>query len=190
MGQNKGKLAARCGKFKRNEPKTQVLNLYPFIRKNSVGNKYKTIQNKTMIWTTPIDLDALNKRGIDTLAGHLGITFTEIGSDYLEAHMPIHKNLMQPMGIMHGGASCVLAETVGSVAANFCVDQSVKVCVGLDININHLRPVQSGILRARTTPLHLGKTTQVWDIKIHNEHGKLVAISRLTMSVNEKEKIK
>lgn len=143
-----------------------------------------------MIWITPIHLDELNKRGLNTLLDHLGIEFTECGDDYLVASMKIHQNLMQPMGIMHGGASCVLAETVGSAAANFCVDQKEKMCVGLDININHLRPVQSGILRAKTTPLHLGKTTQVWDIKIWNESGKLVAISRLTVSVIDKEKIR
>ena len=140
-----------------------------------------------MIWTTPIDLKNLNQRGINTLAGHLGIECTECGDDYLVARMKIHQNLMQPMGIMHGGASCVLAETIGSVAANFCVDQKIKVCVGLDININHLRPVHGGVLTAKTTPLHLGKTTQVWDIKIHNEQNKLVAISRLTIAVINKE---
>jgi 1,4-dihydroxy-2-naphthoyl-CoA hydrolase len=143
-----------------------------------------------MIWKTPIDLDSLNKRGLNTLLSHLGIKFTEIGDDYLVASMNIHQNLMQPMGIMHGGASCVLAETVGSAAANFCVDQNDKVCVGLDININHLRPVQSGVLTAKASPLHLGRATQVWDIKIRNELGKLVAISRLTISVIDKEKIR
>lgn len=143
-----------------------------------------------MIWTLPIDLDELNKRGVDTLAGFLGIQFTSFGDNFLVATMPIHQKHMQPMGIMHGGASCVLAETAGSVAANYCVDQNEKICVGLDININHMRPMQAGILTATAAALHIGKTTQVWDIKIHNEQHKLIAVSRLTVSVIDKRKIR
>lgn len=143
-----------------------------------------------MIWKTPIDLDTLNERCRNTLSDFLGITFTSFGDDFLCATMPIEQKHLQPMGIMHGGASCVLAETVGSVAANFCVDQNEKACVGLDININHLRPVQKGTLMATATAVHLGKTTQVWDIKIRNEENKLVAISRLTISVIDKQKIR
>lgn len=135
------------------------------------------------IWITPIDINAINQQAKNTLISHLGIEFTEAGDHHLTAVMPIHQNLLQPMGIMHGGASCVLAETVGSVAANFCIDQKIKMCVGLDININHLRQVQSGILTATAKPLHLGKTTQVWEIKIVNEQNKLVAISRLTVAI-------
>lgn len=135
------------------------------------------------IWITPVDIEEINKRNRNTLTEHLGITFTKAGDDYLTAVMPIQQNHLQPMGIMHGGASCALAETVGSVAANFCVDQKIKVCVGLDININHLRQVQSGTITATAKPLHLGKTTQVWEIKIVDEQNKLVAISRLTVAV-------
>lgn len=135
------------------------------------------------IWTHPINLEEINLRGKNTLAEHLGIVFTDVGKDHLTAIMPIEQKHMQPMGIMHGGSSCVLAETVGSVAANFCIDQKTKRCVGLDININHLRSVRSGVLTATATPFHLGKTTQVWEIQIRNEERKLVAISRLTIAV-------
>lgn len=135
------------------------------------------------IWVTPIHLEELNRRCQNTLAGYLKIQFTEVGNDFLTAVMPVEAMHMQPMGIMHGGASCVLAETIGSVAAYFCVDQKLKTCVGLDININHMRPVRSGILTAITKPFHLGKTTQVWEIQIRDQKQKMVAVSRLTVAV-------
>lgn len=138
-----------------------------------------------MIWKTTIDLEKLNQSMKNTLSDWLGISFSEVRDDALVARMKIEQKHLQPMGIMHGGASCILAETVGSTAANFCVG-SGKACVGLEININHLRPAQSGILTATATILHLGKTTQVWDIKIHNEQNKLVAVSRHTVAVIEK----
>ena len=116
---------------------------------------------------------------------HLQITFTDVGPDYLTARMPITRQVMQPMGIMHGGASATLAETVASAAANFCIDQSKCVCVGLELNINHIRPVKSGFIDAVTTPLHIGRTTQVWDIKIYNEEKKIVSVSRLTVAVTD-----
>ncbi len=142
-----------------------------------------------MIWKTPIDLEKLNQTCENTLSHFLGIQFTHVDHNSLTATMHIQKHHMQPMGIMHGGASCVLAETIGSVAAHFCVDPSNKRCVGLDININHLRQVVGGILTAVTTPLHLGKTTQVWEIKIWNEFQKLIAISRLTIAVIDQKVI-
>lgn len=92
------------------------------------------------------------------------------------------------MGILHGGSSCALAETVGSAAANYCIDQNTKLCVGLEINVNHVRTVQSGVVEAIAKPLHLGKTTQIWDIKIYNEKKQLVSVSRLTMAVIEKRR--
>lgn len=140
----------------------------------------------TSIWITPANIEEINRYCKNTLAGHLNIQFTEIGDAHLTAIMPVNSIHLQPMGIMHGGASCVLAETVGSVAANLCVDQTTKACVGLDININHIRPVRSGILKAIAKPFHVGKTTQVWEIQIRNENQKLVAISRLTVSVIER----
>lgn len=138
-----------------------------------------------MIWKTSIDLELLNRSMKNTLSDFLGIYFSEVRNDALIAKMNVEQKHLQPMGIMHGGASCVLAETIGSTAANFCVDPG-KICVGLEININHLRPVKSGILTATATLLHLGRTTQVWDIKIHNEENKLVAVSRHTVAMIER----
>lgn len=138
-----------------------------------------------MIWKTSIDLELLNQSMKNTLSDFLGIYFSEVRNDALIAKMNVEQKHLQPMGIMHGGASCVLAETIGSTAANFCVDPG-KICVGLEININHLRPVKSGILTATATLLHLGRTTQVWDIKIHNEENKLVAVSRHTVAMIER----
>lgn len=135
------------------------------------------------MWKMPISIEALTERGRNTLVEHLGIEFVEIGDDYLVAKMPVDHRTHQPIGIMHGGASCVLAETVGSMAANFCVDQEKNYCVGLDINTNHIRPVRSGYVTGVAKPFHLGKTTQVWEIKIYGEHKKLISVSRLTMAV-------
>lgn len=141
---------------------------------------------KTVIWITPFTLEELNQRTENSLSAHLGIEFIEAGEDFLTASMPIDQRTQQPMGIMHGGASSALAETVASAAANYCIDQSLCVCVGLDLNINHIRPVRSGLVRAVTTPFHLGKTTQVWEIKIWDERTRLVSVARLTVAVIEK----
>lgn len=135
------------------------------------------------IWTCSITVDEVNQRARRSLSDHLGIEFTEVGDDFLAAKMPVDHRTMQPMGIMHGGATCALAETVGSAAANYCVDQNAKVCVGLDININHIRAVKSGYVTGIAKPLHLGKSTQVWEIKIYNELKQLVSAARLTMAV-------
>ena len=140
-----------------------------------------------IIWKQPISVEEINTRARNTLSDHLGIEFTEVGDDFLSATMPIDQRTIQPMGIMHGGASCVLAESVGSAAANYCVDQKTKVCVGLDININHIRSVRSGKVTGIAKPFHLGKTTQVWEIKIFDEQKQLVSISRLTMTVIDKK---
>ena len=136
-----------------------------------------------MIWKTPIDLNFLNETCKGTLSDLLGIVFTHADDHSLTATMPMHPKLMQPAGIMHGGASCVLAETIGSIAANLCIDLKEKRGVGLELNINHLRPMQTGLVIAIATPLHLGKATQVWDIKIRNDENKLVAVSRLTVFI-------
>ena len=137
----------------------------------------------TSIWQHPIELADLAKRSEQTLAQTLSIEFIEVGDDFLKARMPVDARIKQPLGIMHGGASCALAETVGSTAANFCVDQTRFYCVGLDINTNHIRSVNSGFVYAIAKPYHLGKTTQVWSIEITNEAAKLVSINRLTMAV-------
>jgi 1,4-dihydroxy-2-naphthoyl-CoA hydrolase len=135
------------------------------------------------IWHTEMSLTTLNERGRNTMVEHLGIEFIEIGSDFLVAHMPIDHRTKQPLGIMHGGASCVLAETVGSAAANYCVDQNKYYCVGLDINTNHIRAARQGWVLATARPFHLGKSTQVWGIMIVNEQIQLVSVNRLTLSV-------
>lgn len=135
------------------------------------------------IWKTPLTLEALNQRGENTLSAHLGILFTEIGDDFLKATMPIDHRTKQPLGIMHGGASCVLAETVGSTAANCCVDPTQLYCVGLDINTNHIRSIQEGIVTATAKPFHLGRSTQVWSIEIINREQQLISVNRLTMAV-------
>lgn len=136
------------------------------------------------IWITPLNLEDVNIRARGTLSEYLGIEFIEVGDDYLKASMLVHAKVCQPMGILHGGASLALAETVGSAAANYCIDQNLKVCVGLDINANHVRPARAGTtVKAIAMPLHLGKTTQVWEIKIYNQATQLISISRLTMAV-------
>lgn len=135
------------------------------------------------IWKTEINLEILATRGKNTMVDYLDIECIEIGDDYLVARMPVDHRTKQPIGIMHGGASCVLAETIGSTAANFCVDYSKHYCVGLDINTNHIRSVREGYVIGTAKPFHLGKTTQVWGIEIVNEENKLVSVNRLTMAV-------
>ncbi len=135
------------------------------------------------IWQTETDLNQLNARGENTMVSFLSIEFIEIGDDYLVARMPVCERTKQLLGIMHGGASCTLAETVGSAAANICVDLTKFYCVGLDINTNHLHMARLGHVIGTASPYHLGKTTQVWGIEIKNEQGEMVSINRLTMAV-------
>jgi 1,4-dihydroxy-2-naphthoyl-CoA hydrolase len=136
-----------------------------------------------MIWHQPLTLEGLNARGKNTMVEFLGIDITEIGEDFLHATMPVDPRTKQPIGIMHGGASCVLAESIGSIAANCCININTHYCVGLDINTNHIRSVSSGKVIGTVKPFHLGKSTQVWHIEIHNEQQQLVSVSRLTMAV-------
>jgi 1,4-dihydroxy-2-naphthoyl-CoA hydrolase len=134
------------------------------------------------IWKTKLSLEDANALGNNTMIEHLGIRVIEIGDDYLKASMPVDRRTHQPFGILHGGASVALAETAGSLAAQMCIDPG-HYCVGLDINANHLRKVTQGLVFALARPIHLGRLTQVWDIRITEEQGKPVCISRLTMSV-------
>jgi uncharacterized protein (TIGR00369 family) len=122
-----------------------------------------------------------------TMVDHLGIEFLEVGDDYVKARMPVDRRTIQPFGLLHGGASVALAETLGSVAANLCVDREKKMCVGLEINANHLRPVTNGFVYGVARPVHVGDTTQVWEIRILNEQDKLVCISRLTLANLDKQ---
>ena len=140
-------------------------------------------------WKHKIDLNELNQRCKGTLSDLLGIVFTEITEEGLRAIMPLQPSLMQPMGIMHGGASCVFAETVGTAAALFCIDPNTHTCVGLSILVNHTRPVTSGTITALATPFHIGKTTQVWNIRMTNEEGKISAVSQFTVAVVQKKSI-
>lgn len=133
--------------------------------------------------------ELMNERCKNTLVSYLGIEFIEIGSHYLRAKMPVDARTQQPAGLLHGGASVALAETLGSAAAYLCVDQDVYYCVGLEINANHLRRVTSGFVYGRTEPLHMGRKTQIWEIKIYDEQEKLVCISRHTVAVIPKEEV-
>jgi 1,4-dihydroxy-2-naphthoyl-CoA hydrolase len=139
------------------------------------------------IWFSSFTLDDIADRGSETMVSHLGIRFTEVGSDFLRASMPVDDRTRQLMGILHGGASVALAESVGSVAANLCVDPSRFYCVGQEINANHLRPVASGLVTATAKPFHVGARSQVWHIEIHDERQRLVCVSRLTMAVIERQ---
>jgi 1,4-dihydroxy-2-naphthoyl-CoA hydrolase len=139
------------------------------------------------IWFTDIKLEDIAHRGANTMVDHLGIRIIEVGPDFLRATMPVDNRTRQVMGILHGGASVALAETVGSFAANLCVDQERVFCVGQEINANHLRPVASGFVTATARPFHLGSRSHVWHIEIHDERQKLVCVSRLTMAVVERK---
>lgn len=139
------------------------------------------------IWRSlNVSLDQLNDNGQNTMAGFLGMEFTEIGPDYLRMIMPVNERTRQPFGLLHGGASAALAETIGSVASALIIDPEKQFCVGLDINANHIRAMKEGYVHAVAKPLHLGTTTHVWDIKICDEHNKLICISRLTVAVRDK----
>lgn len=135
------------------------------------------------IWFKEITIDDLNTRGSNTLSDFLGIHFTEIGPDFITATMPVNERTKQPIGILHGGANVVLAETLASTAANAVVDINQYYCVGLEINANHIRSVKEGLVSASTSPLHIGRSTQIWEVRITNESGKLTCISRMTASV-------
>ena len=122
----------------------------------------------------------------ETMAEHLGIEWTEIGDDYIKIKMPVDERTKQQYGLLHGGASCVLAETAGSVASHLVVDSSKYSCVGLEINANHIRSARNGFVYGIATPLHLGANTHVWDVKIYDELNKLICIARLTVAILNK----
>jgi len=140
------------------------------------------------IWKSPISLEILKQRCNDSLISHLCIEFVEVGDDFLTAKMAVAPIVVQPIGILHGGASAALAESVGSTAGNFCVDLEHELCVGLEININHVRPKTSGWLFATARPYHLGRRTHVWGIEIVDEKKNLIAISRHTVMILPREK--
>jgi 1,4-dihydroxy-2-naphthoyl-CoA hydrolase len=123
----------------------------------------------------------------NTLGEHIGMQFSEIGDNYLKATMPVDHRTHQPYGLLHGGASAALAETLGSVSSALVIDQEKFICVGIEINANHVRSVRSGIVTGTCTPVHIGATTHVWDIRIHDERNKLVCVSRLTVAILKKK---
>ena len=138
------------------------------------------------IWRATATTGELTARAQGSLPGHLGIRFTEIGPDYLRATMPVEARTHTPFGQLHGGASVALAETLGSVAALLCVDATRYLCVGPEINANHLRAVASGTVTATARAVHIGSRSHVWQIEIRDPAERLVCISRLTMAVIER----
>ena len=140
------------------------------------------------IWLKKPTPENLNDLCQNTMVDHLEIEFTEVGDDYLTARMPVNKHTHQPDGLLHGGASVALAETIGSVAANMVIDRSNKICVGLEVNANHTRGIRSGYVFGTARAIHLGNSTQIWEIKITDEKKHLVCISRLTMAVLKRRK--
>ena len=139
-----------------------------------------------MIWFRPTTLEDLQQRfgSLPSLATHLGIELTGMGPDFLTARMPVDARTHQPYGLLHGGASCALAETVGSYAASLVIDRSVSRIVGVEINANHVKGITGGAVLGTARPLHIGRSTHVWDIRIETEDTRvLVCISRLTVAV-------
>lgn len=140
-----------------------------------------------MIWKESVSVDELNAMFVQNMVVGLGIRFTEISADSLSATMPVDERTRQPFGILHGGASVVLAESLGSIASNLVIGLGDYVGVGLEVNANHIRPVKDGHVTGVCTPIHLGHKTHVWDIKIHDKRGKLSCISRLTVAIVPKK---
>ncbi len=128
-------------------------------------------------------LDFVNGLSKNTMAEQIGIEITEIGDNYLKGRMPVDKRTVQPYGILHGGASAALAETLGSIAGTMTLDPAKEYCVGMEINANHIRSIRSGFVYGTATPIHVGRTSQVWEIRIEDEGQRLVCISRLTLAV-------
>ena len=134
------------------------------------------------IWKKNETIEDVNQLRENTLSGELGILITEIGEDYIKASMPVNAKTRQPMGILHGGASVVLAESTGSFGSFMAIPPGFR-CVGLEVNANHLRSVKDGHVHALARPVHLGGLTHIWDIRITDDSGRLVCISRLTMAI-------
>jgi 1,4-dihydroxy-2-naphthoyl-CoA hydrolase len=137
------------------------------------------------IWFGNPTINEVRAGSVGLLSSHLGIEFTEWGDDFLRGTMPVEARTHQPMGYLHGGASLALAETLGSVAANYVVDPTKFRCLGQEINANHLRPVTDGLVIGTARPIHVGARSQVWGIEIRDPRERLVCISRLTVAVVE-----
>jgi len=137
------------------------------------------------IWFHPFTLDAIQGYSRGSMVEHLDLRFTEIGPDFLRGTLPVDSRTTQPFGLLHGGASAMLAETLGSVAATHCVDMGKFYCVGLELNSNHIRSARSGRVTGTARPFHIGARSQVWEVRIEDEQGRLTCISRLTVMVLE-----
>ncbi|MDD4974466.1 MAG: hotdog fold thioesterase [Bacteriovorax sp.] len=135
------------------------------------------------IWLRPVDLESLNKFSAATLVAHLGIIITNSGGDYLEGTMPVDDRTVQPYRLLHGGASCVLAESLGSIAANLCIDTKEFMAVGQHIEATHIRSATKGIVTGKARAIHLGRSSQIWRIEICNEDGKMICDSKLIMAI-------
>lgn len=136
----------------------------------------------TTLWKKPISVEILTAIHHDTAVAHLGMEFLEVGDDFIRGRVPVDTRTRQPYGLLHGGVSVVLAETLGSCGAAFSCPEGYRA-VGLDINANHLKSATSGWVTGITRPVHVGKSTQVWQIDLHNEAGELTCVSRITMAV-------
>ncbi|MDN5203226.1 hotdog fold thioesterase [Fulvivirgaceae bacterium BMA10] len=134
-----------------------------------------------------VTVEHLNKMNKNTMMEHIGIEYTEVGSDFIKAKMPVDHRTHQPLGLLHGGASVTLAETLGSVAATCVIDLSKQFCVGLDINANHIKSVREGYVFGTARPIHVGKKTHVWEIRIEDGNEQLVCVSRITMAILDKK---
>lgn len=144
---------------------------------------------QTIWFNKSLQLADIVNFGSDNMSSHLGMEFSELGPNFLKGRMPVDHRTRQPYGILHGGASVALAETIGSVASALVVDHAKFMCVGLEINANHLRSVKEGFVTGTSTPIHIGRTTHVWDIKLHDDRGKLICISRLTVAIIKREAV-
>lgn len=155
-----------------------------------VGRKIKLItglSSSAGFLSKGVTLKQLNGFSVNTMVTHLGIEFTDLGENHITGKMPVDHRTHQPMGLLHGGASVALAETLGSMAASCCVDLKTQYVVGIEINANHVKGVKSGYVIGTTTPIHIGKRTHIWEIKITNEQNELVCISRLTIAVIDRK---
>ncbi len=135
------------------------------------------------IWHQAISLDDMNESAKDSATSHVGIEFIESGEDYIVARMPVDNRTRQKYGILNGGASCLLAESLGSHASSLCLDPEQQYCVGLDINANHIRSISEGYVYGTSKPIHLGRSTHVWEIIIRDDSERIICISRLTMMI-------
>ena len=138
------------------------------------------------IWFQDYELEFLNGFRNSNMGGHLGIEFLEIGPNFLTARMPVDERTTQPFGLLHGGASCVLSESLGSVGAWMCIDPNKNMAVGIEINANHVRSATEGFVTGIARPLHTGRSIHVWQTEITNDKDKLVCISRLTVAIKDK----